>query len=509
MKRRSFLRNALGTAGALSIGDALIPEALAGPSSFYDFVIIGAGTAGLPAAIFASRRGARVLLIDAAADIGGTLHLANGQVAAAGTRTQAAKGIVDTPDAHYNDVMRLSRGFADSNVVRRTVDEAPDTINWLLDSGLVPLPDHPVTGDSPGRKAYTTARYLWAQEQGPAILAVIRKELAPEVQSGRVTVQLNTRVTGLLQAESGAISGIRALVGETQDSEEAEEFFARGRHILITSGGYAMNPELFEQLCGVPAYAAGSYPYSQGQGLALATSVGGWLRGQDKHRPGSGSILTSERFPAKVYARFDMAPRRPPWEIWVNNQGERFVAEDSPDSHDRERELLRQEKLRYQIVFDQAILDAAPPAIPAWTRERFLQHFNSHPMFHRADSLEDLAQRARVDLQGLRASIADYNAAVKSGNDRFGRKHLPRAISTTGPFFAVTHLGHSATSSTGIVVDAQLRVVRGDGSPVTNLYAAGEVLGSGATLGTAFAPGMMLTPALALGRWLGMTLPLG
>jgi fumarate reductase flavoprotein subunit len=50
--------------------------------------------------------------------------------------------------------------------------------------------------------------------------------------------------------------------------------------------------------------------------------------------------------------------------------------------------------------------------------------------------------------------------------------------------------------------------VRGNGEPIPNFYAAGEVLGSGATLGNAFAPGMMLTPALALGRWLGMTLPI-
>ena len=58
----------------------------------WDYVIIGAGTAGLPAAIFASRRGARVLLIDAADSVGGTLHLANGQISAGGTTMQAAMG---------------------------------------------------------------------------------------------------------------------------------------------------------------------------------------------------------------------------------------------------------------------------------------------------------------------------------------------------------------------------------------------------------------------------------
>jgi fumarate reductase flavoprotein subunit len=51
-------------------------------------------------------------------------------------------------------------------------------------------------------------------------------------------------------------------------------------------------------------------------------------------------------------------------------------------------------------------------------------------------------------------------------------------------------------------------VLRGDGSVVPNLYAAGEVLGSGVSVGNAFAAGMMLTPALTFGRLLGERLPL-
>jgi predicted oxidoreductase len=79
----------------------------------------------------------------------------------------------------------------------------------------------------------------------------------------------------------------------------------------------------------------------------------------------------------------------------------------------------------------------------------------------------------------------------------------------TPPFYAVIHHGHSATSSVGIVVDEHLRVVRLDGEPVPNLYAAGEVLGAGVTLGDTFVPGMMLTPALTFGRLLGERLPIG
>ena len=500
MERRRLLAGALSAAPLVSLAPLLGRGAA--PSKGWDFIIVGAGTAGLPAAIFASRRGAKVLLIDAADDIGGTMHMANGQVSAAGTRTQAAKGIVDTPDQHFEDALRLSMGLADRNILRTTCDRAPETINWLLDNGLSPIADHPVTGSQPGRPAYTIPRYLWSAEEGPAILAVVRRQLEPELASGRVVTQLNTRAGGLIQDADGAIRGVRA-----KYRGESLEFF--GRHILITSGGYSMNPELFERLNGFPAYSGGAYPHSQGDGLGLATSVGGWLRGGELHRAGTGNILTSDQFPARVYGRFNTTPQqRPPWEIWVNDHGERFIREDEPENYRRAMVLLKQPRLRYSVVFDQEILERSPIGIPGWSMRRLVSHFNAHPMFHRADSLDALAERAQINAAGLAATVKTYNASVPSGADDLGREHKPLPI-RRGPFYAITHLGSSATSSAGIMVDKQMRVLRGDGKPIPNLYAAGEVLGSGATLGNNFIPGFMLTPALTLGRLLGESLPIG
>jgi fumarate reductase flavoprotein subunit len=499
MQRRDFIGSTI-SATLMSQASSAFAQNAAQPT--YDFVIVGAGTAGLPAAIFAARRGAKVLLIDAAPVIGGTLHIANGQISAGGTKLQAAKGIVDTPDKHFDDIMWLSRGKADTNVSRLTADHAPATINWLLDAGLVPLPDHPVTGDQPGRPAYRTPRYLWGEKQGKDILAVIEKELAPELAKGAVKTALETRVTSFITNSKGAVVGVRAT-----HKDATHEF--RGRHVLLTTGGYAMNPKLFQELIGAPAYASGSYPYAQGDGLKLVTDIGGGLRGREMHRPGPGSILNSDTFPAKFYARFNLIPQnRQPWEIWVNNAGERFVREDEPETYIRERGLVTQPEFRYAVFFDEAIFRASPPGILNWTREKMSEHFAVHPMFHKADTLEALAAKARISIDGLKTSIAAYNKVVEGAPDPFGRQHAPQKIGE-GPYYAIIHLGHSATSAIGVTVDKDLRVTRPDGQAIAGLYATGEVLGSGATLGDAFVPGMMLTPALVLGRWLGMTLPVG
>lgn len=497
MHRRDFLNS---TAAASAV---LMSRLSLAASESWDLIVVGAGTAGLPAALHAAERGARVLLIDPDNKIGGTLHMANGQVSGAGTRLQADLGIKDSPDIHYEDIMRITRNLADPDIVRQTVDRAGGMINWLLDRGLKPLPGHPVTGSSPGRPAYSVRRYLWAQDEGRAILRILLSEVSPYLKSGQIVTQLGTRVMGLLTADNGDVEGVRAHSG-------GQEISVRGRTVLLTSGGYAMNPVLFERLVGHPAYAGSSQAFVRGDGLQLAVSVGGWLRGQELHRAGTGSILSAQSFVAKRYARFDTTPQaREPWEIWVNNQGERFIREDEPDSYTRSLAVLDLPELRYNIVFDQGAFDVAPAAIGGWSKEKVMSHFEEgrHPMFTRADSIEALAKKANIDVAGLRKSVDDYNVGVQNGRDPLGRQHRPLPI-IKPPFYCVTQLGHSATSSTGVVVNKDLAVVRGDGEAVANLYAAGEILGAGVTLGNAFTPGMMLTPALTLGGLLGRKLPL-
>ena len=97
VSKRAFLK-----AGGAFLALSSIPWSLrkAIAEVQYDLIVIGGGTAGMPAAIFAAERGARVLIIEKAPSLGGTLYRSGGQMAAAGTVFQAAKGIEDSPDAH-------------------------------------------------------------------------------------------------------------------------------------------------------------------------------------------------------------------------------------------------------------------------------------------------------------------------------------------------------------------------------------------------------------------------
>ena len=132
--------------------------------------------------------------------------------------------------------------------------------------------------------------------------------------------------------------------------------------------------------------------------------------------------------------------------------------------------------------------------------------FGTHPMFAKADTLAALAKAAGIDAKGLAATVAAYNAGIENGTaDPMGRTHRPLPIKQ-GPFYAVRVQGTSISSTVGLAVDDGLRVIDGNNKPIANLYAAGELLGSGQTMGDSFCGGMMATPALTFGRLLGQRL---
>lgn len=468
----------------------------------WDVIIVGGGSSGLPASIFAAQRGAKVLLIDAAPELGGTLWVATGQMSAAGTRLQRERGIEDTPDAHFEDVMRISRGTVNPALARLAIDNAAETFDWLMDQGFQPLPDHPVTGF--GHEPYREKRYYWGAEGGISVKKVLVPIVERLASEGAITLKLQHEVTALRTDAEGAVIGVTA-----RDAEGALHDFD-GLSTILCCGGYAANAKMFEELNGYPLYNAAPYPYSQGAGLRLGQSVGGYLRGFENVFNNFGTLYNSDVFPARALGVVETFPeRREPWEIYVNVHGNRFVREDIRSVDAREMALLHQPDRRYWIVFDQRILDEAPPIIVGWSREDMVKAFaDDGPAFNHAPTIAALAEKAGINPEGLARTIAGFNYGVQTGNDFFGRTHAPRPIEA-GPFYAIRMQGSAISSSVGLAVDDELRVIRKDGSVIGNLYAAGELLGSSQTMGQAACGGMMVTPAMTFGRLLGQKLPIG
>lgn len=461
-----------------------------------DIILIGAGTAGLMAGIFGSRAGGHVLVLEATGQIGGTLHMSSGRMSAAGTKLQASKGIEDSVQDHYDDVMRICHNAADPAIVRLAVEHAASTFDWLTDNGLPLVPQSP-TFHAGSHEPYLKKRYSWCPEYGKSIIRVLAPHFYGEIAAGGVTLKLNTTVTELIQdPKTLAVTGVRA---RNRDGETVEYF---GRHVLIATGGYGASAKMVAELHGMPLYNVGAPLHADGSGIRLGMAAGGYVRGAEHFPINFGVVLDDYDYPSETIGRAQTSPEeRQPWEIYLDTYGNRFVAEDEPSIDAREVALLDVQDQRFWIVFDQAILDQAPPVMLGWSREQVQRALGNHPMFLKADTLADLARQAGMPVANVEKTVAAYNAGLK-GSDPLGRKHRPAPIAK-GPFYAIRQHATIIVTSAGLAVDGELRVLDKHQKPIPNLYAAGEALGSVATMGHAHVNGMMVTPALVFGRLLG------
>ena len=103
----------------------------------YDVIVIGAGAAGLAAALGASQAGASVLVIEADRQVGGSSRLSGGHFYAAGTSAQRDAGVAnDSAEAMFEHYMTLNQWLVEPSVVRRYCDLSAPTFEWLKGLGV-------------------------------------------------------------------------------------------------------------------------------------------------------------------------------------------------------------------------------------------------------------------------------------------------------------------------------------------------------------------------------------
>jgi len=473
-------------------------------------VVIGSGSSGLCTAIAAAQNGARVHLIEKQSRIGGMLHIANGEFSGAGTRRQRERGIDDDPQRHFEDVLRLSHGKVNRELAWLSVSLQGELVDWLDELGFEFHPSTPNLVH--GHEVYSVPRTYWGVNYGLSVLTTLERLLNPLIESGKVTLHLNTRVTKLVTTD-GRVSGVQV----RRADDTGEEWQIHGDAVVLATGGYDANPELRNQFLPEHCRSAliGCLDHATGDGHVMARELGAAVSRDGIFLPVMGLIPDPNRPGFAVDYReafLEMAPAyRTPYEIWVNKRGERFVAEDTTSPEHRERALMAQPDVTMHVVFDQAAVDNAPvPLIRNntgdWTKERFAEACRTSPWVTRAGTLEELATKLGVDPAKLVATVERYNAAVEAGSDPdFGRTTLPSRIATA-PFYAVTTIAASILSRDGLRVNTEMEVLTEAGQPIPGLYAVGEVLGNNVFAGDNYVGGMSVTPAMTLGRRLGARL---
>ena len=464
-------------------------------------IVIGAGTAGIPAALTGVELGADVCLVEKSDRVGGMLWASGAVLSGAGSRLQKARGIADTAEAHEREVMAAGRDRADPALLRLATSQAAPTIDWLESIGTRFTPESPVVaGLADHHELYRTPRsYLLdappelGPYRGPVLAEVLQGTLAGVSAGGRLVVRLETRATKLCSAEG-------RVVGCEVDGPAGPERLTADA-VLLCTGGYAADQSLLKRFHGhFEKLLSQGLAHATGDGIRLAEAVGAGAVNEDVVIPMMGAVEDPDR-PGFRLGDTMVGFGRPPGiagDIWVNSEGRRFVAEDCASPDERERAILGQPGAVMTAIFDETMRRGLTPAVATWTRD----HLGDPPdprLVTSADTLRELADHLGIEPEILSATVTDYNAGVISGHDSLGRLALPRAIEAA-PFHAVRTASSIIVTFAGIRVDARLRVLDGSGRPIPGLYAAGEVLGGGQIQGDGFSSGMSVTPAIAFGR---------
>lgn len=461
-------------------------------SNHWDIVIVGAGTTGIPAAIKASERGAKVLVVDVADKVGGTLHLSSGSMSAAGSALQKKKGIDDSPEKHFQDSIEINHGTGEYDKLRLWQENSGETLDWIMSIGLEYPEDNPVIGQ--GHEPYSTARITTPATAGKAYAAVLETAFNKVLEDDNVELRLKTRMTDLIVDADGSVGGI---VVQTENGDREE---LRASTTLLACGGYSNSDELWKEFHNRPKRVY-TYEHSKGDGIQQARKLGAKVQLADNLIMTFGGTVDVDKPDDHWIHTATFPAMRAPWEILVNNEGRRFINEEEESQDFRERTIMNQSDWSCWLVYDQGILDQAPQLFLGWDAEKIERAFTTHADYCRADTLEDLAEACGVPAENLKMTVNQFNKGRVVESDPWGRKHTPAPIEK-GPFYAIRHYAISVVGFGGIACDNDLRVLDAEGKAIPNLYAGGEMLGMG-IWGNAYLGGSSVGGCLTMGRLLG------
>ena len=410
-----------------------------------NIVIIGAGGAGLAAAIEGVQNGAKVIVLEKMGVAGGNTTSATGGLNAAETKIQKELGIEDTKEQFYADTMKGGYNKNDPALVRKMVDKAAETVDWLMSFG-VDLSDV-------GKMAGSTNKRTHRPQGGAAVGAHMVSVMETEALKIGVDLRKNSKVIDIIKEENKPAG----VVVETN----GQRYTIAAKAVIIATGGFGANPDMVVKYKPeLEGFGTTNHKGATGDAFAWIEKFGGALTQMDEIQthptvvPGNGLMITEA-------VRGNGA-------IMVNREGNRFCSEMATRDV-MSKAILNQTGKTAYLVFDMGVRKSLK-AIEGYVKQGLLTE---------GETPEALAQKLGIPAESFASTIASYNQIQASGNDaEFGRKasEMPRPL-TEGPYYAVEVGPAIHHTMGGIKITPNAEVLDTNGNVIPGLYAAGEVTG--------------------------------
>lgn len=411
----------------------------------YDIVIVGAGGAGMSAALEAKAKGLNPVILEKMPVAGGNTTKSSSGMNASQTKFQKEQGIEDSNDLFYEETLKGGHDTNDKEMLRFFVDNSASAIDWL-DSIGIRLNNITITG---GMKEKRTHR----PEDGSAVGQYLVKGLVKNVQEKGIPLFVNADVKEITQ-EGGKVNGVKVLFNQ------ADEKTITASAVVVTTGGFGANKEMIEQVRpDLKGYVTTNQVGSTGDGIQMIEKVGGYTVDMDQIQV-HPTVQQEKSYLIGEAVRGEGA-------LLVSSEGKRFTNE--MDTRDNVTAAINKlpEKSAY-LVFDSGVK----------TRVKAIQQYEKMGFVKTSDTIEGLAKEMGVPADQLQKTLETWNNAVKNKNDaEFGRTTGMDNDLSAAPYSAIKIGPGIHYTMGGVKINTNTEVLKKDGSVIPGLFAAGEVTG--------------------------------
>ena len=446
-----------------------------------DVIVVAAGLSGLAASIAAAERGASVVVFEKSNTTGGAANMGMGPLGI-GSSIQKQHMVSLTPGEAFRKHMYFTHYKVDARMVRDYYFKSGDTIDWLMEMGVEFAGVQRAFSADEATRPYSDGEFTWHVVKpegggmpGPRSASAMTKKMTERAVELGVEFMFETPVYKIIM-EDGKAAGVMA------KNINGEETKARAKAVIIATGGFGENPEMIKELTG---YEFGktifnfAIPGMRGDGLKMA-----WEAGAGKTKP---SMELMYQLPANMnHFILDGAFRQPC--LWVNRNGQRFMPEDQiGNTTFTGNAITSQPGMVAYSIFDSRLLKKykkkGPDMISHVHPHDLYDHFDEqwerdleagYEPIAQADTIEELAEKAGLDVAGLVAQVEHYNEMCEAGHDEiFEKNRNYMQPIEKGPFYCCRQNVGAYGSVGGILINHKTEVMDQDSIVIPGLYAVG------------------------------------
>ena len=458
-----------------------------------DVVVVGAGGAGMTAAITAAAEGKNVVILESQSMVGGNSVRATGGMNAGKTvyqdenefgesagvektlKTAAEKyadnetitalaktvseqwaayqanptGYFDSVELMELDTMIGGKGINDPELVETLCANSADAIDWLDEHGITL---HNVSSFG-GASVKRIHRPVNAEGKTVSVGSYMIPLLQENCEKAGVKMMLDTTATEILTDANGAAVGVKAT------GASGETVTVNAKAVVLASGGFGANLDMVVKYKPeLKGFMTTNAPGIQGQGIEMAQAIGAATVDMDQ-------IQIHPTVEANTAALITEGLRGD-GAILINEEGQRFIDEVGTRDVVSAAEIAQTGSYSWLVV-DQAMVDASS----------VIQGYIKKGYTVTGETYEELGKAMGVDAAAFAETMDKWNGYVEAKNDPdFGRTSFANPLDTA-PYYAVKVTAGVHHTMGGLKINANTEVLNEKGEVIPGLFAAGEVTG--------------------------------